>query len=272
MKTTIANLFRHTVLVAAIAATMTAVSASDAPPPPELRGVLNLGGQRQFALSNPSASQTGWAKIGESFEGWTLLDYRTEGEILVLRNGDRTIEITLAAATILDTGAKATLADAEELLRKMHFEEMLAKTLEQQKETVIASMKQMMAQRGAPGGVNPDDFAQFQSKVMDAMWGEMNPQKMASEVAQIYSEIFTKGELQGLSDFYSTTSGKAMIEKSPEAQKRMTQVMVPRMMAAMPKIQQMSREFAEEQRLKMEAAKAAATPDVEPAPAPAAAP
>ena len=102
----------------------------------------------------------------------------------------------------------------------------------------------------ARAALSSDEVAAFQAKVMDVMWAEMKPEQMGQEMAQAYAEVFTPAELRGMAEFYATAAGQATIEKAPEIQQRLVQAMMPRMMAAMPKVQQMSREFAEQQRLK----------------------
>jgi hypothetical protein len=62
-----------------------------------------------------------------------------------------------------------------------------------------------------------------------------------------------------------------MIDKQPTVQEKMQAVMMPRIMAAMPRIQQMGMEFGKQQQAKAAAAAAAAQPAVPAAtPAPAA--
>jgi len=71
--------------------------------------------------------------------------------------------------------------------------------------------------------------------------------------------------LSGLADFYGTPAGQAMTAKQPELQQKMMEIIQPRMMAAMPKMQQMSQEFEQQQKARQQAQQQA-----EPAAAPAA--
>jgi hypothetical protein len=90
-------------------------------------------------------------------------------------------------------------------------------------------------------------------------------------MAQIYADTFSKEELTALNDFQATPAGQAMIDKQPTVQEKMQAVMMPRIMSAMPKIQQMGMEFGKQQQAKAAAATAAAQPAVPAAtPAPAA--
>jgi uncharacterized protein len=134
----------------------------------------------------------------------------------------------------------------------MDFKKMMTRVIEQQRQSVVAMVRQMAARNGAPGA-SPDELAAFQSRVMDAMWAKMKPADLAKDVAGIYSEVFTADELRALGKFYGTPAGIALVEKQPEIQQRMMQVMMPRLMGAMPKVQQMAQEFAREQAAKAQA-------------------
>jgi hypothetical protein len=233
--------------------------------PPELRGILFLSGSRQFALATPGGTESGWSEIGGTFAGWKLVEFREEGEVLVVDKGDGPVELQLESSNAVDSAAataKATLADAQALMEKMNFEQMFEKMIEQQKASVVNMTRQMGQQMGQEG-VDPDALAAFQGEVMDVMWAEMNPAMMAKEMTTIYSEVFTRSELRAMSEFYSTPAGRATIEKTPEIQQRTMEIIQPRMMAAMPRIQQMAQEFARRQQENQ------AAPDAEAVPAPA---
>ncbi len=226
-------------------------------PVPELRGLLASGGERRFALFMPSDGQTAWVGIGGSFAGWNLSAYRQAEDALVLVKDGREVLLKLSSSKIGVADEKATLADAEAVLGKMKFEEMIGKVLAQQKQMMLGMTKKMM---GNPKGMDQAAYAAFQSKVSDAMFAAMKPEEMKADFTKIYSEVFTKSELQGLADFYGSTAGQALIDKQPEIQQKSMAVMMPRMMAAMPQIQQLSAEFTKEQAAKQATAAASATP------------
>ena len=235
------------------------------PAVPELRGMLATGADRRFALAVPGDGQTAWVAVGGNFAGWKLSAYRADEDVLVLSKDGRDVVLKLASGAVGVSAEKATLDDAEAVLNKMKFEEMIGKMLAQQKLSMAAMTKKMM---GNIKGIDEADFAAHQAKVMDALYATMNPDQMKGDFARIYSEVFTKSELQGLADFYGTPAGVAMIDKQPEIQQKTMEIIMPRMMAAMPKIQQLSVDFAKEQAAK----KAAAAPVAPAVPAPAATP
>jgi hypothetical protein len=255
------NLFRMLVLVGLLFAE-TSRAAETATP--ELRGMLATGADRRFALAIPGSDQTAWVAVGGNFAGWKLSAYRPADDVLVLSKDGREFLLKLSSSKIGVADEKATLADAEAVIGKMKFEALIGKMLDQQKQSWLAMTKKMA---GNAKGVNQADYDAFQSKVMDAMNAAMKPEDMKADFAKVYSEVFTKSELQGLADFYDSPTGQAMIDKQPEVQQKTMAAIMPRMMAAMPKVQQLSEEFNKEQAAKKAAAKAAAA-----APAPAATP
>ncbi|MBI5381207.1 MAG: DUF2059 domain-containing protein [Opitutae bacterium] len=254
--------------VTAFAAEPAVVPTGDAPP--EFRGVLIIGTDQRFALSLPNGSRTDWVTVGASFEGWQVVAYRQAEDSLVVKKAGKELTLKLATSHVGQTVAKATIADAEDVMRKMNFDSMLDKILTQQKQASLTMMKRMVS--GASGrGAAPEDVAALQQKVMDVMFSQMNAESLRGDFARIYSEVFTKDELRSMGEFYGTPLGQTMIEKQPAMQQKITEVMQSKMVSVMPKIQQMSQEFAQEQKAKREAqaaAKASApAPTATPAPA-----
>jgi hypothetical protein len=249
--------------LATFAAEPAPAPANDAPP--ELRGILISGADQRFALSLPGGARTGWAGIGESFEGWKLASYSPADETLVVKKDGREASIKLASSKVGTADVKATIADAEEVFRKMNFDEMLGKLLDQQKKNSLNMVRQMVARSGSKGGSVEDRMA-LQEKIMDVMFAELKPESLRADFAKAYSEVFTKDELSGLADFYGTPAGQAMTAKQPELQQKMSEIIQPRIMAALPKIQQMSQEFDQQQKARQQAQQQAAP--VAPAAAP----
>jgi len=236
-----------------MAAMTSALSAAE-PVVPELRGMLATGTERRFALSVPNGD-TAWVGVGGKFAGWTLTEYRPAEDVIVLvKDGHETL-LKLASSKITEADTKATLADAEAVMAKMKFEQMFGRIIEQQKKS-IADMTRKMT--GNLKGADAAEAAAFQAKVMDTMFAEMKPEEMKGDIAKLYSEVFTKAELKGVGDFYGTPAGQAMIDKQPEIQKGMMDLMMPRMMKGMAKVGPMSAEFAKQQAEKKNAAAATA--------------
>ncbi len=230
---------------------------------PLLRGVLLDGSGNLFCLADATGAAT-WAKLGQVHAGWKLESFDADRQVLVLSREGVRRELGLETARIQASAAPATVADADALLEKMRFEDMIAKTIEAQQTAAIKAM-------GRLGGKNLPDaererMAEFQTKVMKTMIEEMDLPGMRQDMAKAMSEIYTADELRAQSAFYSTPAGQATLEKQPQLQSRMTELMMPRMMKAMPKIQAMTQEHAKAEA----AAKAAKTPAPAPATTPAA--
>ena len=236
--------------------------AAGSSPLPEMRGMIVAGDDRRFALALPGGAQTAWIGVGETFEGWKIEDYHPADDSLVLTKDGRTATVRLSSSVIGATAVeatKATLADAEEVLNKMKFDQMMARTMEQQKKAALSMTKQMAGQLGA-SGVSSDDMMAFQTKLMDVMFAELSSDALRPEIAKAYSEVFTKEELAAQAAFYATPAGQAMADKTPDLQQKMSEIMTPKIMAAMPKVQQMAADFATQQAAKAKAAAPAATP------------
>jgi uncharacterized protein len=249
-----------------------AQTASASEGTPQLRGLLSADGERQFSLVAPGGSAPKWVKLGATFDGWELADFKLADESLILKKDGRTVALKMEGTSIANApgvAAKATLADAEDVLRKMDFERMMTRMLDQQK-NAMANMTRQMSQGAGGNGVDREEMAAFQKKTMDMIFEAMNFAEMKNDMAKVYSETFTHDELSGLSDFYSTPAGQAMVEKQPEIAQKLNALMMPRLMAAMPKIQAMGKEFAAEQAAKKRAAAGAAAPATAPVPTPAA--
>ena len=230
---------------------------------PQFRSVLIDGQTNLFSLADGSGAGR-WVKLGEAFEGWKLASFDAASQRLTITRDDVTRELGLADGSLGNGAApvSATVADADALLQQMRFEEMIEKALTAQQEAMAKSRGQMMGKQK----MSDADLARmgdFQKRAMKLMIDEMDIPGMRSDVAKVYAETFTAAELKAQADFYTTAGGQAMIDKQPAIQQRMTELMMPRMMSAMPKIQAMAAEFAPGKT----PAKAPAAPTVPPAPA-----
>ena len=233
--------------------TFSAVWAADAGPPPELRGEITTGGDRRFALALPGGNQTAWVALGETFGGWKLTDYNQAADSLALSKDGTDVTLQLSSSVILTPGGggspaaaapatRATLADAEDVLNKMRFDEMMGLMLAQQRKVATGMVKQIAAQAGVYGTSAAEQA--FQGRLLDTMFAELTPAAMRGDVARAYSEVFTKEELQGLAYFYTTPTGRAMAGKQAVISQRVLELMTPHLLAAMPKVQLMARDFA----------------------------
>ena len=203
---------------------------------PLLRGVLLDGAGTLFSLADATGSAT-WVKLGQSYDGWKLESFDAERQILVITRDGARHELGLEVARIGASNTPATTADADALLEKMRFEDMVAKSIESQQQAMTKAMNQM-------AGANVSDaekarMVEIQAKATKIMLEEMDLPGMRQDMAKVMAEVFTAEELRAQSAFYSTPAGQATLEKQPVLQSRIAELMMPRMMKAMPKIQAM---------------------------------
>ncbi|MCX6955540.1 MAG: DUF2059 domain-containing protein [Verrucomicrobia bacterium] len=244
---------------------ITAASLRAADGLPQFNALMTMGKDHRFVLVSEAGKASPWLRVGAVFEGYTIKGYDTaSGGLDLERDGKVTRVMIMSDAATQSSGpaslpsTPATLAEAEEVLRVMHFDEMMSKILDQQKKAISGNMQKMSAQMKMPEE-DRERFLKLQQKIIDeTMESAMGPE-LKGEVAKIYSEVFSREELAAQGAFYSTPAGQSMVAKQPQVQEKMMQVMMPKMAQLAPKIQQMARDFAAEMKAKQTA----------PAPAPA---
>jgi hypothetical protein len=228
---------------------------------PVFNATLTMGRESQFVLVDAGGKTSGFLKLGQSFAGYTLKAYDVKTGVLEVERDGQVSRLTLVADAAIKPGevapARATVADAEAVLTAMNFEKMMEKTMAGVRKQQGAMVDRMMGQM-MPAGADRDAVVAFQKRMMNEMMSAMNFSEMKGEMAKVYSEVFTKDELVGLGAFYQSPTGQAMSEKQPEIAEKLNALMIPRMMAVMPKVQQMAKEFAEEQKAKKAGAAAPA--------------
>jgi hypothetical protein len=137
-----------------------------------------------------------------------------------------------ATPTPLPSPSGKTAALAEELLGLMH--------VDQAMNSAFSQMTKMQGQMMASKGMTPEQQTK-QTQVMQAAmdqtksfcsWDVIKP-----TFIQIYADVFTEEELQGMIDFFKGPIGQKWIAKQPQLQAETMQKMQAIMMTAMPKIE-----------------------------------
>jgi hypothetical protein len=238
---------------------LSAVALRAAEAVPQFNAMLTVGKEHRFVLVDAGGKTSSFLKLGESFGGYTLKAYDAKSGVLELERDGQISRVTLVAdAAVKNAPAlatQATVADAEAVLGKMHFEEMMERALAGQKKVISAQFQRVGAQIAAQGG-DPAEAAVFQQKIMDEITAMLDAKALKNDIAKIYSEVFTKEELDQMSAFYSTPLGETLAAKQPEIQEKFGAVMQTKMMEFMPRVQKMGQEFAMQQKAKREAAAA----------------
>lgn len=246
-----------------------ALTANAAEPLPLFNALLTVGPEHRFVLVS-GVKTSPFLRKGDVFEGYAIGAYDAkEGKLTIERDG-KTHILGLVSGSATSGGAQtstaATVMDAQSLLTAMNFEDMMDKTMVGVRRQQAAAVEQM-TQNMAPPGSDPqtrNDIAAFQKKLVEEMMSGITGAAMKDEMAKVYSEVFSKEELQSLGAFYQTPTGKVFTDKQPELSEKMNGVIMTKMMTATPKMQQMVQEFRAEMRAKRAAAQNATAP----APAP----
>lgn len=234
-----------------------AVSLQAADAVPLFNATLTVGREHRFVLVDGAGKTSAFLALGESFAGFQLKSYDPKTGVLDIERDGRGHRLTLMAdAATKDAPAAAipaTIADAESVLNKMHFEEMIERALAQQKK-MIAGQFQQVAKRMTAQGVDPAEAEAFQKRMTDEVLGVLDPKQLKADVSKIYSEVFTKQELDQIGAFFTTPLGEMLSAKQPAVQEKLGAVVAGRMAEVMPRVQKMGAEFAAAQKAKREAA------------------
>ena len=243
-------------------ATSLALRAAEALP--IFNATLAMGRETRFLLQGTAGKTSPWLKIGDAFDGYTLKAYDAKASALDLERDGKVTRITLVSdANVANAPAApipATLADATALMNKIHLEDVLERAVAQQKKMITTSVSGIG--KNFPNAA-PEDVAVLEKNIMEMVNASLDPVKMKDDITKVYSETFSKDELDQISAFYDTPFGQVMLAKQPEVQAKMQAAMMQNAGQIGPKIQKMARDFAMEQKAKMSGA---------PAPAPAPAP
>lgn len=234
-----------------------ALSLQAADSVPLFNATLSMGREHRFVLVDGAGKASSFLALGESFAGFKLKNYDPKSGVLEVERDGAVHRLTLMAdAATKDapaTAIPATIADAETVLNKMHFEEMMERALSQQKK-MIAGQFQQVGSRMIAQGVDPAEAAAFQKKMSDEVFSVLDAKQLKSDVSKIYSEVFSKQELDQIGAFYSTPLGEMLSAKQPLVQEKLGAIVSGRMAEVMPRVQKMGAEFAAAQKAKREAA------------------
>ena len=215
---------------------------------PVFNATLTIGKQHRFVLVSAAGKTSGFISLGDTFEGYKLKAYDSKASALDLEHDGKTVTITLAADAAVTnaplTPVPATIADAAAVMNKMNIDDLLDRTVVQQKKMFASQIESIG--KNFPNA-DKEDLADFQKKLMGEFESVLDAGKMKADITRIYSEAFTKDELNQISAFYDTPIGRVLLAKQPEVQQKMQATIMPRMAQLGPKVQQMARDFATEQ-------------------------
>lgn len=208
-----------------------------------LRGILKLNGNQAFSISDTAGHESKWLRIGQSFADYTLTSFEEATEVLTVQKGDQQFELSIAGSeTPLEPSGDfgERLAEAQRIMDLMQFDKMMEDTMAAQMDGMGDMMRQQMSQMGQSVD---EAFVDFYSQAMTRMFDGIDWQPIKEGMSAAYAEIFTKSELQGMANFYSTPAGQATLKKTPEIQQKTMQVMMPAILQGSRKLQKELGEF-----------------------------
>jgi hypothetical protein len=135
------------------------------------------------------------------------------------------------------------LALAQNKTARPDIDELLTLTrVQKTSESAIEHVKSMMADVAKQTNVSPDAAEKtktMQDKMFTLIESEMGWNKMKTEYARVYAEVFSPDEVRGLIAFYKTPVGQAFLDKQPLLMQKTMEMAQKRMMDVMPKVQEM---------------------------------
>jgi hypothetical protein len=123
-----------------------------------------------------------------------------------------------AAPILADEASKK--AKIEEMLQLTHYDQMMQQMLEQMKNMQLEQLKK--ADMPAEARAQSEEI---QQKTMTLVADRMSYEKFKPAFIQIYAEVFSEEEIDGIVSFYKSPAGKAMLEKSPLLMQRVMPMM-----------------------------------------------
>ena len=125
-----------------------ALRAADALP--QFNATLTVGKEHRFVLVDANGKASSFLSLGESFAGYTLKSYDAKTGALELERDGKVSTVTLVAdAAVSNVPAAplpATIADAQAVVNKMHFEEMMDRAIDGQRKMLGKQFERMTAQ------------------------------------------------------------------------------------------------------------------------------
>jgi uncharacterized protein len=139
---------------------------------------------------------------------------------------------------------------SDESILKMMNSLQLQATLDQTVTQLDAGMKTGLKQLIAGKELSPlqtAELGQLQTRMSATIRDELAFAKVKDIYLQVYRQLFTQEEVNGINAFVATPAGKAMIEKLPQATLKAGPLLQARMAPIAQKIRAMQLEFVKEQ-------------------------
>ena len=147
--------------------------------------------------------------------------------------------------TAAQAESKPSEASVRHLLDVMQVRQ-IVQAMSAQLDTMFDNMvnKQLEGQNITPEQRNQIDARR--DAMRDAMKGLLSFESMESLYLKVYGDTFSQKEIDGMTAFYSSPTGQAVIAKMPLAMKNSMAEIQERMREMIPKIQQMAKDTVDE--------------------------
>ena len=124
----------------------------------------------------------------------------------------------------------ATREDVQKYLDAMHSDEMMRQMMD----AMAKPMHKMVHEQYLRDQDKlPPDFEERMNKIMDNLLKSMPFDEMMQAMTPTYEKHFTKGELQALTQFYSTPTGQKILREMPSIMSEAMEAMTPIMLRSM---------------------------------------
>lgn len=146
-------------------------------------------------------------------------------------------------ASSVSAGEKERKELAEELLGLMKFDRNIEQSFAAARQMQMAQLKsQTLSMFDAVAA------REVRERTMDFMQEQLSWKSMKDEFIGAYAEVFSEDELKGLVAFYKSPAGKNYVEKVPQVMQKSSEITQRRMLEIAPKVQEIVREVAEQQK------------------------
>jgi len=133
-------------------------------------------------------------------------------------------------------------AKVEELMSAMHIDSMMSQMTEMAKAQVQQST-QGMSQLESMTPQQKKLIADFQSKSLDLVMASVSWKVIEPDVVKLYTATFTDDEIDGITAFYKSPSGQALLSKTPQLMTGMMQFTQNRIANMQPKLKALADQF-----------------------------
>ena len=154
------------------------------------------------------------------------------------------IALLFVSTIIYAADQPASEASVKKLIEITQSKQLIDNMQTQMDSMMRSTMKKMIGNKT----LSPEQEAiieDMQKQIVTAFASDMNWETLEPDFIDIYRKSFTEDEVTGMLDFYRTPAGQAVIKKMPVVMKYSMEMMQNRMIAVMPKIQQIQKEAIE---------------------------